>query len=842
MTFTPLPPRYDTDEALSSLATALMASTQIPQSKGKGKRSTYTVFDTAHQLTGWKFNEFDYNKESIVLPIRARGFFTEENRIAVRGYDKFFNVGEVSTTQLQWLSENTSGPYELTLKENGCIIFISGLADGSIVVCSKHSTGYRPDLERNHALAGQKALEAQLAASGKSVKELALQLHTLNVTAVAELCDDAFEEHVLEYKSEELGLYLHGLNFNTIEFQTYPIDLIAEFAAAWGFIPTKFITKTDFSELFRFLEECAETGSYEGRAVEGFVIRAKAHGADHFWKYKFEEPYLMYRQWREITKGYLQQSKKPLSITLLIKKSHKHKRVSAQYLIFIIPELERDPALRDGFLQGHGIIELRNRFLTHMGQSGIQLANQEGSDADLTAELDRLSIEHARNTGTSDLQIVTKYLIIPVATVGCGKTTTALTLTKLFPWGHIQNDNLSSPAASKLVKGALSLLQTHPAVVVDRNNHMCRERAQLFGDFENFKEQFFPAKEYRSKGQLVEFKYICLNFISGNPHDQDLWSTTEKRVVERGDNHQSIRLSVTGQDQLHMIMKGFINRFQPLNPKRKPDSAFDEVVDLRVGSDSSLENTVTVLNRLAKIFPELVPAVPARAAIEAAFGKSLTYVPEKKKNVKEKREARVQYYAISVPQEVEARVEALLRKQSATNPAGLHFYDSLKKHDRVQNSFHVTLSHVAHCKGKNAAGKVIFDGYKRRFGPAVDAFMKENSEKTFPHNYKFALGYHADIQLRRVVFDGRLMCVEVALVGGYKTGKGKQFQLQCGNACPHITVGTLDNSVKPVMSNMLLTDLMKWEVDNTVEENGKQVQIYEFEDEVLRGCEIVASF
>ena len=43
------------------------------------------------------------------------------------------------------MKTSTHGPYEVTLKENGCIIFISGLSTGDIVVCSKHSTGDRID-------------------------------------------------------------------------------------------------------------------------------------------------------------------------------------------------------------------------------------------------------------------------------------------------------------------------------------------------------------------------------------------------------------------------------------------------------------------------------------------------------------------------------------------------------------------------------------------------------------------------------------------------------------------------------------------------------------------------
>lgn len=61
-------------------------------------------------LTSWRIADHAYLKETELLPTRARGLFTEtmyneqgeivEERIVTRGYDKFFNVDEVSWTQV----------------------------------------------------------------------------------------------------------------------------------------------------------------------------------------------------------------------------------------------------------------------------------------------------------------------------------------------------------------------------------------------------------------------------------------------------------------------------------------------------------------------------------------------------------------------------------------------------------------------------------------------------------------------------------------------------------------------------------------------------------------------
>jgi tRNA ligase len=56
-------------------------------------------------LTSWKMADYAYKRDPCPFPTRARGLFTEqvgedEYRIVARGYDKFFNVNEVSWTQV----------------------------------------------------------------------------------------------------------------------------------------------------------------------------------------------------------------------------------------------------------------------------------------------------------------------------------------------------------------------------------------------------------------------------------------------------------------------------------------------------------------------------------------------------------------------------------------------------------------------------------------------------------------------------------------------------------------------------------------------------------------------
>jgi len=76
------------------------------------KSSNYEApADNTIKVTSWKMNEFKYYNVPSPFPTLARGLFTTENSdkaegtdvkytIVARGYDKFFNIGEVPWTNV----------------------------------------------------------------------------------------------------------------------------------------------------------------------------------------------------------------------------------------------------------------------------------------------------------------------------------------------------------------------------------------------------------------------------------------------------------------------------------------------------------------------------------------------------------------------------------------------------------------------------------------------------------------------------------------------------------------------------------------------------------------------
>ncbi|KAI1377001.1 tRNA ligase [Hypoxylon crocopeplum] len=736
----------------------------------KAKKSTFEVKGSPDGITvdSWRLHDWDYKKPN--LPTYARGLFTTKNRkgdyeIAVRGYDKFFNVDEVSDTKWDKVLENTKGPYELTLKENGCIIFISGLEDGTLLVCSKHSTGDRSDIEVSHASAGERWVDKQLATIGKTREKFAQELRRRNVTAVAELCDDSFEEHILAYGSDKAGLYLHGININVPEFMTYPSDQVQQFADEWGFRKVALKVFDDINSVKSFLEGVAESGAHEGRDVEGFVIRCKMSSRpgqkpynDWFFKYKFEEPYLLYRQWRECTKALI--SGKP-------PKYKKHVKITEEYLLYARKRLAADSKLAKAYTNNHGIIALRDDFLAYKNMKGSDAANVENMFG-----------------GNPSASVSRDVVLVPIATIGCGKTTVGIALKHLFGWSIIQNDNIQGrQRPARMVQEVMSLLMEHPVVIADRNNSERRERDQIIKDV-----------QLRHR----HARLVALNYAHGDI--DEIRRVTRERVLKRGDNHQTIQ-AASDQNKVIGIMENFIQRFQPCDPDSSPDDGFDLIIDLDPTRDSRA-NVETVVRQLHRKYPSLVTKIPSDEEMDEAVKAAIeNYQPDLRHNIpdrsrkQDKRQPQQQknqepqalkkkpleYMSVSVPaKDINVALESAFK---GTDAQTQRFYKQLQQTRRVQPLFHVTLMH-------RASSREHPDLWERYI--ALEAESQSQDGK---------LG-ECDVQLERVVYNDRIMAIVVRLLD-------EEQKWTCINKVPHITIGTRDDGVKPKESNDLLAQWLE---------------------------------
>ena len=663
-----------------------------------------------HNILSWKAQEFAYrqfSQDREELPTLARGLFTEKvngqyERIVIRGYDKFFNQDELAWTLPNAIATYSTGPFILSFKENGCIIFISAITPKRLIVTSKHSLGFRTEGDKpTHAEMGWHWVRHHLAQAGRSEEALANELWNRNETAVFELCDDSFEEHVLPYSPERTGLHLHGLNKNTVDFETRPMVEVKAFAEAWGFFPVRYLTFQTHEEVDAFTKSVALTGSLNGEPIEGFVVRTTIPddisnpppgvvpppykpGQTWFYKIKFDEPYLMYRDWRELTRTMLREKNNWDALQLaLLDSQTKHLEIEDQEpeekqepqehdlaapsknamkraqralrrkkdeldrktgvakpwaptpksrrpetMLYVLWCYDRiygnpqqnvapQPELFAEFGQGRGIISLREAFLAYLASEDGQkaLSDKTQSKASETRDL------------RSDERPYEKTLIVPIAVPGSGKTALFVALSHLFGWAHTQSDDVQTKRTGPgFLKNVEKELLAHDVVLADRNNHLIKHRDELVDIVRRISNP--------QRGSVGRVRLCAIVWdIAGLPHSE-IQALCSKRMIDRGDRHQCLRIETPGKFEYDVILTRFIKETQPFRGAQSgegsvgvSDDQFDEVVRLDIHDPMK----VSLQRVLKHLCPVLGLSMPTDELISEAIDVAMHYRPSVRK-------------------------------------------------------------------------------------------------------------------------------------------------------------------------------------------------------------------
>ncbi|KAG2143593.1 RNA ligase-domain-containing protein [Suillus clintonianus] len=637
--------------------------------------------DPSISIRSWKMNEFKYYDVPSPFPTLARGLFSRElpcgddpegepkYQIVARGYDKFFNIGEVPWTDWSTLSLHTGPTYTLSLKSNGCIIFIAPISPSKLIVTSKHALGPMQGVPETHSEVGHRWLKKHLVEKGKTEEQLASKLWEKNWTTIAELCDDSFEEHVLPYPAEKSGLHLHGINETLREFHTMPTETVNAFAEEWGFIKTPTITLNSIAEVKSFTDDIAKTGEWNGEALEGFVVRTHIvdskkgsttrnsrppypTGSSFFFKVKFDEPYMMYRDWREVTKILLS-TKGSLNDAKLPKSKMKRKETHL-YVDWVKKEIRHNPSAFLEYSQGKGIIATRERFLKWMetddGKNGLVVEDE----APLTT----------KEFG--------KTIIVPVAIPGCGKTAVSVALTSLFNIGHTQSDDIQAKkSAPVFIRNVINLLKDHDIVIADKNNHLRQHRDSL--------------REAVAK-MNPPVRLLALNWSLDRPQ-ATIHRICGDRVFARGDKHQTLRADTLAKAHEYVIWQ-FI---------RNSEELADEEVDVSIEMD--LEDTLeqAVDRAVTACVSILGLRQPSAEEIDEAVHKARNYVPQTQKpqeKKKKKDEPSTPRYFGLLP---EVNLIDVIGKQmegaSDVPENGKAFWNALVADHRVTLRPHITVVH-----------------------------------------------------------------------------------------------------------------------------------------------------
>lgn len=144
---------------------------------------------------------------------KARGLFLNGNgKVVMRGFEKFFNIGENEETILPEVLRKMEYPVRVERKKNGFLGIIGARADGSLRFYSKSggSADYSALIKRNFERLGIE-------------HDVWRILHDHDATLVCEIVDVDDDRHII-YASESKCWFLHALS-NTVDFH---IDDAAE--------------------------------------------------------------------------------------------------------------------------------------------------------------------------------------------------------------------------------------------------------------------------------------------------------------------------------------------------------------------------------------------------------------------------------------------------------------------------------------------------------------------------------------------------------------------------------------------------------------------------------------
>ncbi|OWZ44630.1 tRNA ligase [Cryptococcus neoformans] len=771
-------------------------------------------------ITSWKMTEHMYFKKSLVFPTLARGLFTEEvlegdpmppletcshqsesnpdapnERIVLRGYDKFFNIGEVSWTEWDAMKQHTQGPYYLTLKSNGCLILISALSPTHLIVASKHSLGtttaaegvdlsgteklidkekpaqkcensalepkisqIRPipsfpptvkpldepfknltleqsqasqSLSKNalkkaekaalkyvqkmmnegksegssqsttaeekkeikeheeaqqHAEVGRRWLKRTLESSGKTEEELARKLWEKNLTAVLELCDDSFEEHVIATPEHWTGLHLHGLNSNTPHFSTSSPSDVAAFAKEFGFIQTKYIQLESLEQVRSFTADLAQSGTWEGEMIEGFVVRCTVKSGQDgmsqgappyhanspfFFKVKFEEPYLLYRQFREITRVMLPllentDSQKREEIWKKVRSRAKRPEVKV-YSTWVGEMMKKEPELFEDY--NRGVIRVRERFLKWAEEDGKKMWDDARAG----------KVDKEQRTGNRD-GLPKKWIVVPAAIPGCGKTLLGVALSKVFGLAHTQSDDITTKrTAPTFIKNVTDLLVTHDVVFADRCNHIPKHYDELAKIAEDKKLQKFDTRLICVTWDLDTFPYYRLLRILSD------------RVVARGENHQTLRPDPTLDAEHEAVVGKFIRDYTPPDP-----AIFSDIISVNV-MDSAKVTLTKVVQGLVK---SLGLTMPSEDAINQGLEAASLYKTTTPYHPAARHGKSTRYFAVAPEINLYELTSKAIEpfRDTEKGQSAWSFLDELYKRGRITARPHVTLSHENNVK------------------------------------------------------------------------------------------------------------------------------------------------
>ena len=555
-----------------------------------------------------------------------------------------------------------------------------------------------------------------------------------------------------------------------------------------------------------------------------------------FWKVKFDEPYLMYREWRELTRKILAKYPGPSQIN-----ANKIKNpLSRLYVFWVEREIYERNEKFANWAKGRDIIKIREEFL-------VWKESSEGRAKSLELGLQVLEVD-------GEERIWERTLIVPVAIPGSGehfffpqcgtrsrcatgKTSLGLALSHLFGWGHTQSDDIPfKKAGPHFIRNVKELLATQSVVFADksvpvrayllillthvapRNNHIAKLRSDLIAASKSLK----PPKAVRTLAFVWD--------ISTTPSDT-VHSFCEARIESRGANHQNLRS--TDPDYVDTVRK-FFGQFEEFDEVcNEADSAFQHVfrIDFAWDLERVVKESIRFLESVGVISAEEVPSDESildavRRAGEYKVEEEVKEASEvTKEKAKKKEKFKPRYYGIAI---TGIDLKAELDRYFADEGRGKELWEKLKEGELVERNPHITLVHEMEVKmastpelsiGVDSAPTLDSDPNSapnlwNRYASLVAAAAIKSSD---PDVEAAPLKTDAEDSSTLVevtlgpmlVFDSRVMSIEVSsivsLVSTSPSTPNEAASIDTVGAKPaHVTVGTLGMEIRPIEGKFIV--------------------------------------
>lgn len=351
-----------------------------------------------------------------------------------------------------------------------------------------------------------------------------------------------------------------------------------------------------------------------------------------------------------------------------------------------------------------------------------------------------------------------------------GKTLIGNALQHLFDFGHTQSDDVTAKkTAPTFLKNIAALLAKKDVVYADRNNHYDKHYEELLEM--PFNTKLGPGKILKD----YDVRFIAIKWnVDEQPYHRVLRICSE-RVVQRGDNHQTLRPDLSIEAEHEAIVGQFLRKFTPPDPED-----FDRIIGIevedqpRVALEKVVDGIVDILG-LSK---------PTSEALDEALRVASEYKPKTPYHAPAKISKAIRYFGLAPEIDLSELVTTILAKSPSTSAEAL--FTEIKTNRRITAKPHVTLSHEKNVEAeREALGPNVEPGPHQRCWDQCKTLATEADNKTSMYRYN----------ITHLVWDDRVMSLIIDELHPCEAGT-VQLEIPEDYAKHlHITVGTRTDEI-----------------------------------------------